>query len=80
MLKELIKKIPDYKILLSLFCGYLIAFAHPWTVFLGHLFFIPTDYLWIRHYKKINDKTSVTMFCLWMIIMAYGAIKHGLLL
>lgn len=68
---DIIKKLADIKILLSLSGGFLVAGGLP---FEGHTVWIFSNILWLKHFHDHEDKSAFIMYVLWEIQAVWGVI------
>ncbi|MCK5520336.1 MAG: hypothetical protein KAI81_04425 [Candidatus Marinimicrobia bacterium] len=71
---EIIKKITDIKVILSVTGGFLVSGGLPLE---GHIVWFFSNLIWLKHFHDREDKTAVVMYILWQIQAIWGILYWG---
>ena len=73
---EIIKKLADIKIILSIIGGFFVSTGMP---FIGHVIWFFSNLMWLKHFHNLEDKSAYAMYLVWQLQAILGMIYWGLL-
>lgn len=68
---EMIKKLADIKIILSVIGGFFVSTGWAFT---GHTIWFFSNILWLKHFHDQEDKSAFAMYLVWQVQAIVGMI------